>query len=270
MFYLLLVIAGCLSGVTTVLFGFGGGFVVVPLLYRMVLAFHGVDGLEARLAMQTAIATSTSVMIVGALLATRRHHVAGHVDWRQVRPLLVPIGAGAALGAWGATLVDGTWLRWAFVAYLAMTLLDACLRPGFVAAPDVSQGPMRRSPAIVAGLPIGAVAACLGVGGSVMTVPMMRRRGASMTAATAMANPLSLPVAIAGTASFVVAGWSSSASLGPGHAGYVDLWAFATLSAGAWAGVRLATPYIGRLPDRLHARVYLGLLALVLLAMVTR
>lgn len=91
-----------------------------------------------------------------------------------------------------------------------------------------------------------------------------------MTAATAMANPLSLPVAIAGTASFVVAGWSPAASLGPGHAGYVDLWAFATLSAGAWIGVRLATPYIGRLPDRMHARVYLGLLALVLLAMVTR
>jgi uncharacterized membrane protein YfcA len=32
MFYLLLTLFGCLTGITAVLFGFGGGFVVVPLL----------------------------------------------------------------------------------------------------------------------------------------------------------------------------------------------------------------------------------------------
>lgn len=43
MFYLLLTLFGCLTGVTAVLFGFGGGFVVVPLLYRMLTASHGID-----------------------------------------------------------------------------------------------------------------------------------------------------------------------------------------------------------------------------------
>ena len=33
MFYLWLTLFGCMSGVTAVLFGFGGGFVVVPMLY---------------------------------------------------------------------------------------------------------------------------------------------------------------------------------------------------------------------------------------------
>jgi membrane associated rhomboid family serine protease len=36
--YFVLAGFGCLAGVTTVLFGFGGGFVVVPLLYRALLA----------------------------------------------------------------------------------------------------------------------------------------------------------------------------------------------------------------------------------------
>ena len=36
--YLLLLCFGVLAGVTTVLFGFGGGFVVVPLLYAVLLA----------------------------------------------------------------------------------------------------------------------------------------------------------------------------------------------------------------------------------------
>jgi uncharacterized membrane protein YfcA len=43
MFYLLLTLFGCMTGVTAVLFGFGGGFVVVPLLYRMLMASHGAD-----------------------------------------------------------------------------------------------------------------------------------------------------------------------------------------------------------------------------------
>ena len=38
---------------------------------------------------------------------------------------------------------------------------------------------------------------------------------------------------------------------------------FAVLMLGSLAGMRLATPLIGRIPDRLHARICIGLLALV-------
>ncbi|MGV8664516.1 sulfite exporter TauE/SafE family protein, partial [Pseudomonas aeruginosa] len=40
-----------------------------------------------------------------------------------------------------------------------------------------------------------------------------------------------------------------------------------TLAGGGWLGIRLATPLIGRIPDALHARVYVGLLAAVMLSM---
>ena len=41
--YFLLLFFGFLAGITTVLFGFGGGFVVVPVLYcySVLLATHG-------------------------------------------------------------------------------------------------------------------------------------------------------------------------------------------------------------------------------------
>jgi len=117
------------------------------------------------------------------------------------------------------------------------------------------------------GLLIGVVATFLGVGGSVMTVPLLRRSGLSMSLATAMANPLSVPVAVVGTLTYVAMAGFRPLGLGPWFAGYVDLLAFAVLILGSLAGMRLATPLIGRLPDRLHARVYIGLLALVLLAM---
>ena len=53
----------------------------------------------------------------------------------------------------------------------------------------------------------------------------------------------------------------------PWMAGYVDLPAFALLSLGSLVGIRLGAPLIPRIPDRLHARAYLALLALVLLGM---
>ncbi|WP_413770273.1 TSUP family transporter, partial [Vibrio vulnificus] len=87
------------------------------------------------------------------------------------------------------------------------------------------------------------MATFLGVGGSVMTVPLLRRCGLSMSQATSMANPLSLPVAVAGTLAYMaVAGVTRD--LGPWLVGYVDLQAFAVLTIGSLVGIRFATPWI--------------------------
>jgi hypothetical protein len=267
--YLVLAVCGCFAGVTTVLFGFGGGFIVVPLLYWLVPLMSDVGSEAAHSAMQIAVATSTCVMIFGASLATIRHHRIGSVDLKQVRPLIVYIAGGAMFGAATAIELHGEWIRWAFVSYLGLTILDCLFRPGFISlsAPTI-QMPSRSETACY-GLTIGLIAAFLGVGGSVMTVPLLRRRGIPMTKATAMANPLSLPVAIAGTATYIIFG-NISAPLDSWHLGYVDMRALVLLVMGSWIGIRLATPLIGLMPDRLHAKVYLALLVIVLIAMVIR
>jgi uncharacterized membrane protein YfcA len=102
-----------------------------------------------------------------------------------------------------------------------------------------------------------------------MTVPLLRRCGLNMSRATSMANPLSLPVAVAGTLTYMAMAGFTEFDLGPWFVGYVDLMAFAVLTLGGLVGIRLATPWIGRLPDRLHARVYVGLLTLVLIGMLS-
>jgi hypothetical protein len=83
-----------------------------------------------------------------------------------------------------------------------------------------------------------------------------------------MANPLSLPVALAGTLTYMAMARFSAFNLGPWFIGYVDVLAFVLLATGSIIGIRLATPWIGRIPDHLHARVYMGLLVLVMLGMV--
>ncbi|MNY42102.1 hypothetical protein D3C86_1769620 [compost metagenome] len=82
-----------------------------------------------------------------------------------------------------------------------------------------------------------------------------------------MANPLSLPVAVAGTLTYLAMAGFAEFDLGPWFVGYVDVLAFLVLTAGSLVGIRLATPWIGRIPDRVHARVYIGLLVVVMLSM---
>ncbi len=267
-FYLMLAVFGLLSGITSVLFGFGGGFVVVPLLYRALLMQHGWDPI-GQSAMHIAVATSTCLMVVTASLATRRHAALGNIVWPALWPIAAFIAVGAVLGAMAATWADGQWLRWAFVVYLVVTIADCLFREGFMSAIAVDS-PAPKWPLWKtgwAGTMVGIIAALLGVGGSVMTVPMMRRRGWDMKRATAMANPLTLPVALCGTFGYLVFSQASGPSLGAGFIGNVDLLAFVGLAVGSLIGVQCAAPLVGIISDRWHARIYVALLVIVALGM---
>ncbi|WP_329062369.1 sulfite exporter TauE/SafE family protein [Amycolatopsis sp. NBC_01480] len=245
---LILFAFGCLSGVTTVLFGFGGGFVTVPVIAAVV---GGGDALHV------AVATSAVVMLVNSAGATIAGLRAGRVRREYLWPLAVFVGLGAVLGAFAATWAPDGLLRLLFAAYLVVTILDSLLRKGFLRPPE-DRTPLGPVTATAGGLGIGAVASFLGVGGSVMTVPLLRRKGLPMTDAVALANPLSLPVALVASVVY--------AFTGPGPAGYVDPLAAAALLAGSLPTIAIVRRFAGRLPDRVHAVTYVGLLVAALVA----
>lgn len=240
---------GVASGVTTVLFGFGGGFITVPVIVTLEAGSPG--------PMHTAVATSTAVMVVNAGLATVAGYRDGRLERRDLWPLSGWITLGAALGAWGAAAVPDGLLRALFAVYLVVTILDSLLRRGFLrAAATRKLGPATVS---AGGVGIGAVAALLGVGGSVMTVPLLRRRGRTMAAAVSAANPLSLPVALVATTVYLTAPATGTNTR-------VDLLAAAALLAGSLPTIPLARRLLPRLPDRAHAVAYVGLLCTALIA----
>lgn len=266
MSYLILAAFGCMTGVTTVLFGFGGGFVVVPLLYRLLIASHSPGEPAYQQAMQIAVATSTAVMVISASLATAKQRRAGNLVEGYLWPLAGYIALGAVAGALLAGALDGTVLRIAFIVYLAVTIADCLLRRGFMQDAQPRNRTVKHP--LPKGLAIGAIATFLGVGGSVMTVPLLRRSGLSMGHATALANPLSIPVALVGSLTYLLIGEADSVALKGHFLGYIYLPALGLLTAGAWAGVRLASPFAGKIADRLHARIYVLLLVLVLITMI--
>lgn len=244
---------GVFTGVTTVVFGFGGGFMTVPVV---ALFASGQDA-----PMVVAVATSSVVMVVNAAIATVSIPRSDLRSLRDERSLLALLAAGGVLGALAAERVPPEVLAWGFVAYLLATIVDALVRPGFVRPATPAAGAARLGIGWRLGAPIGAVAALLGVGGSVMTVPLLRRSGAPMSRAAMLANPLTLCIALPSSAVFLVAN---------AGAARVDVTAAALLLGGAIPTVLLLRRRPPVLADRWHVRGYLTLLVAVLVLMTAR
>lgn len=261
---LILATFGCMTGITTVLFGFGGGFVVVPLVYHLLISSHDPGDFGYDSAMQIAVATSTAVMVVSASMATLKQHHAKKLARGYIWPLSGYIATGAVAGAVLANFMTSDGVRMAFVVYLLLTITDCLFRKGFLLGLDQTEKALRGIP--FKGITIGTIATLLGVGGSVMTVPMLRRTGLSMAQSSALANPLSMPVALVGSLMYVITGQMETQQLSYVFLGYIYLPAFCLLTVGSLIGVRLAMPHAGKIPDELHARIYIALLVLVLLA----
>ncbi|MGH3722610.1 MAG: sulfite exporter TauE/SafE family protein [Mycobacterium sp.] len=261
MSFLVLMVIGLLTGLTTVLFGFGGGFVTVPVIVW-------VDAALGSAATEVAVATSAVVMVVNAAAATSATSRTTLVHLRSAVRLIVLLGCGGALGAGLARIVPPHLTTWGFVAYLVIAIADVLLRPGFLRRPAMVDGPRREfaiSP--VWGVPIGATASFLGVGGSVMTVPLLRRSGQPMNVATALANPLTLAISVPALAVFLVS--ASAAVEGDQYfVGAVDFRSAAALLIGALPVVIWLRRRPPRLPDTVHAWAYVGLLVVSALAMV--
>ena len=112
MHYLIAGLVGLIGGVTSGLFGVGGGVVMVPaMLFFTALQIRDI---------QQAVGTSLIVIIPTALIGAFRHKTLGNINW-PVAWMLVP---GAILGGWlGATLtreISSANLKRLFGAFLIL------------------------------------------------------------------------------------------------------------------------------------------------------
>lgn len=94
--YLIAGLIGLFGGISSGLFGVGGGVVMVPaMLFFTTLALRDT---------QQAVGTSLIVIIPTAIIGALKHKTLGNINW-PVALLLVP---GAIIGGWiGASLTQG-------------------------------------------------------------------------------------------------------------------------------------------------------------------
>ncbi|MBP9743410.1 MAG: sulfite exporter TauE/SafE family protein [Burkholderiales bacterium] len=258
MIFIVLGLFGILGGIGSSLFGFGGGFIIVPLLYHVLGTHHP-------LSMHIAVATSTGTIVINSLNAMYKHRK--NIIWNKVFPLVIYIAIGSVIGVYLTKFMNNTIIRWCFVAFIAYTIYNCVAGKNFINCSDVEIKPLNKYLNFVAGILIGIIATIIGIGGSVLTVPLMRKLGAKMKNAVAMANPLSFPVGLIGVIGFTILAYSSHINLGNEYIGFIYLPALATLIIGGFIGVPIGALLVDKVSDVLHAKIYIVLLILVLLAM---
>jgi uncharacterized membrane protein YfcA len=152
----------------------------------------------------------------------------------------VPIVAGALAGAFAASRVDARVLAGVFGCVAAVAALKMVLPlDHLVLRRAIPGGP---GGAVIPAV-IGAVAAMMGIGGGVLSVPTMTLCGEPMHKAVGTGALLGLWISVPATAGYLLAPAPDAASL-PLTVGYVSLLGFAVLAPVSWGvaplGARLA------------------------------
>lgn len=240
------VVAGLLAGLTSGLFGVGGGVVMVPALVLLANYPH-----------KLAIGTSLTAIIPISLAATLGYAAAGEVEWVYVIVIVLGAMTGAVIGTRYLRKASAPALQLAFAALIVITAVRLVWggETDGLGTSDITVSVV--SGLVLVGLASGVLAGLFGVGGGVIIVPALAIAfGAPMVAAKGTSLAVIIPTAVLGTWRNQRAGLTE---IGPGLvmgvAGVVS----------ALAAVRLSLV----LDETISAWLFAGLLVFMAARMVT-
>lgn len=189
---------GALVGFAAGLLGIGGGVVMVPLL---VLVFSS-QALPSQHLLHLALGTALAAMVFTSIASMRAHHAHGAVDWRIARAMSPGMLVGSFCAALIAGLIPTRPLALLFTAlvFYAATQILLDLKPPSTRELPGSLG------IFTAGTIIGAVSSLVAAGGAFLTIPFLTWCKVPLRRAIGTAAANGLPIAIAGTAGYVLHG----------------------------------------------------------------
>jgi uncharacterized protein len=249
-----IIVGGVISGFLAGLFGIGGGAIVVPVLFE-VFRFLGVP--EA-VHMQLAIGTSLAIMAPTNIRSYRAHLASGAVLTDIVRQWSLPAVIGTGVGSLIATVAPSAVFKLAFVVVIGIIAVKLLFgKDTWRIADDLPRHPLVRC----FGFLVGLSAALTGVSGGSLCTMLLMLYGKTIHAAVATSAGLIVPITIAGTIGYALAGLPHQALLPPLSVGFVSLIGFALMapvaSLTATSGARVAHAM-----SRRHLEIGFGLFLL--------
>ena len=247
-------VIGCVVGFIAGLLGIGGGMTMIPLLTLIFSYEH----FPADDILHIAVATSMATIVFTSIASVRAHDqyraVLWPVFWKLAPGILIGSLAGPQIVSGMSTqLLSGVF--GVFTLYTATRLLRN-------KTPKASREMPGALGLLLAGSAIGVLSSMVGAGGGFISVPFMTACNVRLQNAVATSAALGLPIAVAGTAGFLIAGFRHP-GLPPYTVGYIYLPALiAIVSASmliAPIGVRLAH----RLPVARLRHAFAGLMYLI-------
>ena len=252
-------VAGIVTGIFAGLFGIGGGAVIVPVLFE---AFR-ILGVPEEVRMQLCVGTSLAIIVPTTIRSYLAHRANGMaiapVMWAWTLPAIV----GVAVGAIAAAYAPADVFKLAFVLIagaIAAKLLFG--RASRVVASDLP-GPV---PMTFYGFLVGLASSLMGVSGGALSTIVLTFYGQPIHSAVATSAGIGVPITVAGTIGYILAGLSHEASLPPLSIGFVSMIGVAVMAPIS----SFVAPYGARLAHALRKRQLEVAFGLFLLAAATR
>ncbi|ASA56366.1 sulfite exporter TauE/SafE family protein [Vibrio gazogenes] len=260
-FVLLLIVLGAFVGVMAGLLGIGGGLIIVPAL---LLLFPHI-GIAPDIAMQVALATSLSCIILTSGSSALNHLRYGNIDLLAVKWLTPGIVAGGLIGATLADEMPSGYLPKVFgmiVFFLAIQMFLSIRQQ--VTKPMPGQGAM-----LLSGSLIGMIASLAGIGGGALSVPYLNKHGVEMRKAVGTSSLCGCVIALSGMVGFIWHGFSVK-NLPEFSLGYVYLPALLFVSCASIFTTKVGAKLASELPTSVLKKVFSVFLMFISVYMLLR
>ena len=232
-----IVAGGVVSGFLAGLFGIGGGAIIVPVLYEV----FRVIGVPDEIRMQLCIGTSLAIIIPTTIRSFVAHRARGAVMPDVLRIWMIPMVVGVGLGSVLAAFAPQSVFKIAFIILAAIIAARLLFGGDRWRLGDELPG---KTGMIAYGLGIGLAGSLMGVSGGSMSTMVLTLYGKPIHAAVGTAAGLGVPLTIAGTLGYVLAGLPHQALTPPLSLGFVSLIGVALMApVSSWIaifGVRAA------------------------------
>jgi uncharacterized membrane protein YfcA len=232
-----IIAGGLVTGILAGLFGIGGGAIIVPVLYEV----FRIIGVAEDVRIQLCIGTSLAIIIPTSISSYRAHRAKGAALEGVVRMWWLPALFGVAIGSAIAVFAPPAVFKIAFVV-LASLIAGKLLfgKEGWRLGDELPPG----LPGRALGFLVGLAAALMGVSGGSMSNMILTLYGKTIHQAVATSAGLGVPITIAGTLGYMLAGLPQQSLMPPLTIGFVSLIGFALMapvsSFTAGYGARLA------------------------------
>jgi uncharacterized protein len=234
---------GVVTGVLAGLFGIGGGAVIVPVLYEV----FRVLGVPDEVRMQLCVGTSLAIIVPTNIRSYLTHRAKGAVDHHVAKLWTVPALAGIAIGSVIAAFAPPAVFRMAFVVIAGVIALKLLFgRESWRLADDFPGQPAMS----FFGLLVGLSSSLMGVSGGSVSNMIQTLYGRTIHQAVATSAALGVPISIAGTIGYMLAGLPHQSLTPPLSIGFVSLIGLVVMAPVS----SLVAPYGARLAHALPRR----------------
>ena len=258
---LLLVIGGA-GGFLSGLLGVGGGVLFVPALFFAMTAL----GFDAQHAMHIAVATSLLIVFATGSTSAVSHYKRGGVDLALVKSWGPFILLGVAIGALFASSIDGDVLKRVFAGITLLISAYMAFGREKITGEGVAWLTMKVQRVFCIG--IGMISSMIGVGGAILTVPMMSYSGMPMQKAVGTGAALGIVISLPGTIGFMLSGMLHNIDgLPPYSVGYVNFAAAAAIVPTAMLLAPVGVKISHAMPRLMLRRVFAAVLVIVSIRM---